>query len=225
MTASRSVVALEGVRKSWRTPGGGEVKALDLDSLVVEQGARLAILGPNGAGKTTLLHVVAGLLRPDAGKVTVLGQRIDRLAEARMDCFRAAHMGYLLHGARLLEGLSAEENVMVALLFAGAPRRKQRERAVEMLERFGVAHRSRHRPHALSAGERQRVALARALANDPALILADEPTSSLDADAAATLVRDLDALCREDGRTLLMVTHHRGEVLEGMDVLRLEKAP
>jgi len=218
------MVLLEGVRRTFRGPRRRRVVALEIDHLRVERGEQLAVLGPNGVGKTTLLHLVAGLLRPDEGEVVVDGQRLGRLTEARLDRFRARSVGYLLHGGRLLDGLSAEENVRAALHFAGVRGREQRTRAAAMLERFGVAHRAHHLPHALSAGEGQRVALARALANDPPLILADEPTSNLDGVAARHLVQELDTLCRDEGRTLVMVTHREDEVGAGATVLRLGAA-
>lgn len=209
MTASGPMVRLERLRRSFRGPGGKAIPVVAIDELRVEHGAGLLLLGPNGTGKTTLLHLVAGLLRPDAGRIEIDGRDIVALSESRRDRWRGATVGYLLQGSTLLEGLTAEENVMAAMLLRGVPVRQQRSRARLLLERFDVAQRARHRPAAMSGGERQRVALARAVANDPPLVLADEPTASLDEASAASLVAHLAEL-RGEGRTIVVATHHPG---------------
>lgn len=206
------MIRLRDIRRRFRCPGGAEFVAVDVPRLDLAAGERLVVTGPNGAGKTTLLHLLSGLLRVDEGRVEVAGHDLGALREPQLDRFRGRTVGYLLQRPLLLEGLSAEHNVMAAMLFAGASRAAQRERARELLERLGVDHRSRHRPSALSGGERQRVALARALANDPALLLADEPTAALDPSGAAQLLGDLDRLVREGGRTLVLVTHRPDEI-------------
>jgi len=216
------MVLLRAVSRSFRAPGGQRLCALQLAKLQLEAGEALLVTGANGAGKTTLLHVVAGLLRPDRGLVQIAGQDLTKLTESRLDRVRAHTVGVLHQRAQLLDGLTAAENVMAALLFAGVPRRKQRRRAAELLERFGVAHRARHFPPAMSGGERQRVALARALANDPPLLLADEPTAALDADSAEQLVEELARLRREEKRTLLVVTHEPQLFGQGYRHLELE---
>jgi putative ABC transport system ATP-binding protein len=217
------MVALIDVKRSFRAPGKKKIDALVLSGLRVERGARLVVTGANGSGKTTLLHLISGLLRPDSGHVVVDGQPLDQLKEPRLDRFRARTIGILLQGSGLLESLTAEENVMAAMLFAGRwPRREQRERAEELLGRFGVDHRARHLPAAMSGGERQRVALARALANDPPLILADEPTASLDTPSAKRLTAELVSFCGEEGRTLIAATHHPDLFGPGAEEFRLE---
>ena len=202
------MVELRGVRRSFARPGGGRVVALELSELVVPRASLCALVGPNGAGKSTLLHLVSGLLRPDQGLVRVAGVTLLRQPEATLDRFRARNVGYLLQGGQLMDCLSAEENVMAALLFAGQPRARQRRCAGELLDELGVAHRARHLPAALSGGERQRVALARALANSPPLLLADEPMASLDTQGASALSLLLRSLVRERGMTVLVATHH-----------------
>lgn len=202
------MVSLRGVERSYPRPGGGRLVALRVGELQVPRGGSLAVTGRNGTGKTTLLHVISGLLRPDKGTVEVDGQDLGRLQEARLDRFRARRVGYLLQGGQLMECLTAEENVMAPMLFAGKPRSIHRARARELLERFGVAHRARHHPSELSGGERQRVALARALANDPLLLLADEPLAALDPDAAERIAALLEDLRLRDHITLVVVTHH-----------------
>ena len=218
---SKSIVMLDKVRHGFRGPGRKRFVVLSIDKLKLRRGQGLLVLGPNGAGKTTLLHLISGLLRPDHGRVWVEGRALDTMSEAKLDRMRARTIGYLLQGSALLEGLTAVENVMAPMLFAGTPRRKQRERAMELLDRFDVTHRARHLPPTLSGGERQRVALARALANDPPLLLADEPTSGLDGPSAERLAVELAAI-REEGRSLVIVTHHPDYFDEGMDRLTLE---
>jgi len=223
MTDADPAVQLEQVRRSYRTPDRQRLVAVEIEALTVPPGGGLAVVGPNGSGKTTLLHLVAGLLRPDAGTVRVAGKALGGLREHELDRFRARHVGYLVQGAPLLDGLSAWENVAVAMLFAGQGGGRARRRAEELLDRLGLLHRARHQPHALSGGERQRVALARALANDPALVLADEPTASLDADAARQVAGELDRL-RGDGKAVVVVTHQRDELGPDWEELALPPA-
>ncbi len=208
------MIELRGVLRSFPRPGrrrGGFLPVLDVPTLDVAAGTCLRVRGPNGVGKTTLLHLLAGLLRPDAGTVRIAGTDIVGLGEAQLDRFRARGVGYVLQNAWLLDGLSARENVAAALLFGGAARGGRMKRAEALLDRLGVGHRAAHQPHQLSGGERQKVALARALANDPPLLLADEPFASLDRAAADGLARDLESLVREEGRTLVLVSHGVGE--------------
>jgi putative ABC transport system ATP-binding protein len=217
------MVALVDVKRTFRAPDRKKIDALNIPRLRVERGIRLVVTGPNGSGKTTLLHLISGLLRPDSGHVVVDGQRLDQLKEPRLDRFRARTVGVILQGSGLLESLTAEENVMAAMLFAGRwRRREQRKRAAELLGRFGVDHRARHLPAAMSGGERQRVALARSLANDPPLILADEPTESLDTPSAKQLTAELISFCSQENRTLIAATHHPGLFGPGTEELRLE---
>jgi len=191
--------------------------------LVVRRASCVVIHGANGSGKTTLLHLIAGLLRPDGGTIVIAGTDLDGLGEAALDRFRARTIGYLLQGAPLIEGLSAEENLRAAALFAGR-RADAPPRASELLELVGMSHRARHRPHELSGGERQKVALARALVADPPLLLADEPLASLDPAAAAEMAALLDRQVVEHGRTLLAVTHATDPLASVTDQLRLGAA-
>ncbi len=202
------MIRLQKLRRTYRAPDGSTIEALNIAELELSQGESLVVTGANGSGKTTLLHVLSGLLRPDDGSIHVGGQDLSRLKEAQLDRFRAQTVGYLLQGAHLMDSLTAEENVAAAMLFCGRPRREQRRRTAELLERFGVAGRASHLPGELSGGERQRVALARALANDPPLILADEPGAALDPTGEAWLAEELGALASDEQRTLVVVTHH-----------------
>ncbi len=216
------MVEARGLRRVYPKPGGGRVVALELAELAVPRGSLYAVVGANGTGKTTLLHLVSGLLRPDRGVLRVGGVALGGLKEQVLDRFRARNVGYLLQGAQLMDCLTAEENVMAGQLFAGRSVRKQRERASELLARFGVEHRARHLPAALSGGERQRVALARAVANRPPLLLADEPLASLDRAASNQLIALFRQLVTEHGLTVLVATH-RSERLEPDGLLELRK--
>lgn len=208
------MIRLRELRRTFVAPGRRTLTAVDVPRLDLARGGRLLVTGPNGAGKTTLLHLLSGLLRPDSGRVEVDGQELSQLKEPQLDRFRAARVGYLPQQIHLLDGLTAAQNVMAPMLFAGVPRREHAPRAHALLERFSVEHRARHLPSALSGGERQRVALARALACSPSLLLADEPTAGLDPDGREQLAEDLERLQRDDGLTLVVVTHRPGD-LEG----------
>jgi putative ABC transport system ATP-binding protein len=212
------MVEARGLRRGFTRPGGGRVEALTIDELLIPRARLCAVVGPNGAGKTTLLHLISGLLRPDAGTIRVGGVDLHGLPESALDRFRARNVGYLLQGGQLMDCLTAEENVMAALGFAGLARARRRGRAAELLEQHGVAHRARHLPAALSGGERQRVALARALANHPPLLLADEPLASLDRQGSEQLSGLLRGLARDRGITVVVVTHHPDHLQPDMTV-------
>jgi len=170
----------------------------------------VAIHGPSGCGKSTLLHVIAGLLAPQRGSVTVCDKQLTSLGESDLDHFRAAHIGYIFQDFNLLQGYSALENVLLGMTFSR--QKADRHRAMELLQRVGLSHRMKHRPSHLSIGERQRVAIARALARKPELILADEPTGSLDPVHAREVVLLLKEACREHGCSLIVVSHDPGVV-------------
>jgi putative ABC transport system ATP-binding protein len=202
-----AVVRLDRVRKAYPSRDGAAVEVLRIAHWEVPAGSEWAVVGPSGSGKTTLLHLLAGLRTPDEGTVEILGTSLGSLAEAARDRFRGRSIGIVFQGLNLLPSLTARENVLAATLLAGRRSRDDGPRADRLLERVGLAHRARHRPAELSLGEQQRVALARALLPRPALLLADEPTGSLDParrDDAVALLRDA---AREEGATLLVVTH------------------
>jgi ABC-type lipoprotein export system ATPase subunit len=164
--------------------------------------------GRSGSGKTTLLNIIAGVSLPTRGTIRVGETDPFALSEARRDRFRAEHVGYVFQTFNLLSAFSAVENVMLAMMFADAvPARLQRPRATELLARLGLSERLAHKPAQLSRGEQQRVAIARALANSPPLILADEPCASLDASTASEVLAIFLAVCRQDEKTLLLVSH------------------
>jgi putative ABC transport system ATP-binding protein len=172
----------------------------------VAQGEAVAVMGPSGSGKSTLLNLVAGLDRPSAGAVTVAGQRIDALSETRLARYRRRQVGMIFQFFNLLDDLTVADNVLLPAQLAGTPRRKARARCAELLDQLGIGKYRDTYPGRLSGGERQRVAIARALVNDPAVLLADEPTGAVDTrtgEEIGQLLLQLNAA----GQTLVLVTH------------------
>ena len=182
-----------------------ETHALRDFSLKVGAGEFVAVTGPSGCGKSTLLNLVGALDRPDSGAILVGGERVDELRDQAE--YRAATVGFVFQFHNLVPVLSAAENVQVPMIGRGRSRAERERRARELLGEFGLAHRARSRPPTLSGGERQRVALARALANEPRLLLADEPTGALDSDTAAQVLALVRRLQAERGMTVLLVTN------------------
>jgi ABC-type lipoprotein export system ATPase subunit len=184
----------------------GLVRALDGIDLDVAEGETLAVMGPSGCGKSTLLHLLGGLDRPSGGEVWLAGRRIDDMSERALAHLRRSAIGFVFQAFHLMEELTAQENVELAALLAGRSSREARHRASELLELVGLAERSTHLPSALSGGQRQRVAIARALANQPLVVLADEPTGNLDSAATLDVLRLFEQL-RTRGQTFVIVTH------------------
>jgi ABC-type lipoprotein export system ATPase subunit len=200
-----SVLRTVGLRKHY---GKAEslVRAVDDVNLEIARGEALAVMGPSGCGKSTLLHLLGGLDRPSGGEVWLAGKRVDGLSERSLAGMRRREIGFIFQSFHLMDELTAIENVELPALLAGRSPRQARRRALELLEQVGLADRGRHLPAALSGGQRQRVAIARALANEPLVVLADEPTGNLDSAATLEVLRLLDRL-HTAGLTLVIVTH------------------
>jgi predicted ABC-type transport system involved in lysophospholipase L1 biosynthesis ATPase subunit len=199
-------VRLHDVAKSYPA-GAAPVHALQGVSLDVRRGERVGLLGKSGSGKSTLLNLLAGLDRPSAGVIEVGGRDLGRLGANELAHYRLTAVGMVFQAYNLIAARTALENVELPLVFAGRPPAERRAAARRALERVGLGHRLGHRPAELSGGEQQRVAIARALVNHPAVVLADEPTGNLDSDTAAEVMDLLGERVRDEGTTLLLVTH------------------
>ena len=182
------------------------VHALRGVSLIVQNREYVAIVGPSGCGKSTLLNLLGVIDRPTSGELSIAGERVDRLSDARATEFRLRRIGFVFQRFYLMQALTARENVELPLAEAGMAGAERRDRALDLLDYVGLRKRERHRPSQLSGGEQQRVAIARALANRPALLLADEPTGELDARTGAEMIALFDRL-NSDGTTIVVVTH------------------
>jgi putative ABC transport system ATP-binding protein len=201
-----SAVELRHVIKRYKR-GKQSVEVLHKLDLDVPAGEFLALMGPSGSGKTTLLNLIGGLDRPDEGSIAVNGQRVDSMSDSQLAKWRSRHVGFVFQFYNLMPMLSAERNVELPLLLTNlsAAQRKANVRAA--LEIVGLAERARHKPSELSGGQQQRVGIARALVSDPTLLVCDEPTGDLDRQTAVEILDLLQVLNREQGKTIIMVTH------------------
>ena len=196
---------LKDVHKSFVQPDGTQLPILDIGEFHVGVDEQMVLVGRSGSGKTTLLHVIAGISRPDSGRVKVDDWEITLFSEAECDRFRAERIGYVFQTFNLLPGFSALENVLLAMRFVRG--RPDKTRARQLLDRVGLGHRITHKPAMLSVGEQQRVAVARALANRPKLLLADEPTANVDAGNQQQVLDLIRQTCKEQNVSLVLVTH------------------
>jgi putative ABC transport system ATP-binding protein len=187
--------------------GATVVRALDGVSIDVQEGEFVGLLGTSGSGKSTLLNLIAGLDRPTSGSLRIFGQDLARMSSEELSVHRRRNVGIIFQSFNLVSTMSAAENVALAMMFAGAARAERDANASRLLEAMGLGGRQQHRPKELSGGEQQRVAIARALANDPRLLLADEPTGNLDSRTTREIMTLLKTLNARDGKTIIMVTH------------------
>jgi lipoprotein-releasing system ATP-binding protein len=200
-------LALSGVRKVFHQ-GGVELTVLNGIDLALRSGELVALVGPSGAGKSTLLHLAGLLERPDGGEVRIEGQECGGLSDERRTLLRRSALGFVYQFHHLLPEFSALENVMIPQMIAGVSRGAARDKAAALLQRVGLAERLGHRPARLSGGEQQRVAIVRALANDPRILLADEPTGNLDHATAEGVMGTLIEVTRATGLAALIATHN-----------------
>ncbi|WP_338496797.1 ABC transporter ATP-binding protein [Delftia tsuruhatensis] len=202
--SATSAIRLVGVSKSYRK-GGETVHALSDVSLEIGERGMVAIVGPSGSGKSTLLHMMGGMDEPTEGDVIVAGQTVNRLSQQELTRFRRQTVGFVFQTFNLIPNLTALENVALPMEFNGVPKAARLAWGTSLLERFNLGQRLKHRPHELSGGEMQRVAIARAVANEPRLVLADEPTGNLDSRSGRIVYELLREIARE--RTVIVVTH------------------
>ena len=200
------LVRVAGVSKFFRR-GSEEIHVLEGLDLDVPKGDFLALMGPSGSGKSTLLNLIGGLDRPNKGEVIVNGERIDRLPQRKLAAWRARHVGLVFQFYNLLPVLSAARNVELPLLLTHLSKADRKKHVETALEVVGLSHRMRHLPGELSGGEQQRVGIARGIVTDPTLILCDEPTGDLDRKSGDEILDLLQALNRQHGKTIIMVTH------------------
>ena len=224
------LLELRDVTKDYKL-GKTIVHALRGLDLHIEKGEIVAIMGPSGSGKSTLMHILGCVDVPTSGEATIEGTQIPSLNERQLVALRGRKIGFVFQTFNLMQTLSAQQNVELPMIFQGIRKKERAQRAVELLTKVGLADRVHHRPNELSGGERQRVAIARALANDPEILLADEPTGNLDSESGGTILELLKQLSTEYGKTVIIVTHdpdaaaiatrtirlHDGRVVEEVD--------
>ena len=204
--AAEPIVVVEHLSKSYQR-GDQVVPVLTDINLTIGRGDFVALMGPSGSGKSTLLNLIAGIDKPDGGRLAIAGEDITQLSESALAGWRAATVGFIFQFYNLMPVLDALGNVELPLLLTPLSRRERRERAALMLELVGLGDRMDHYPNELSGGQQQRVAIARAIVTDPLLVIADEPTGDLDRTSAADILKLLDRLNSEMAKTIVMVTH------------------
>ena len=216
------IVEIRELSKIYRQ-GDINVTALNSVSLDIARGEFVVLMGPSGSGKSTLLHIIAGIDRATTGKVLVQGINVANLNESELADWRNQNVGFVFQSFNLIPVLTAFENIELPLLLTALNRRQRREQVQTAMDLVGLGDRGHHRPDQMSGGQQQRVAIARALVTDPALIVADEPTGNLDSKSAADALGILQALSRDAGKTVIMVTHDPKAASFGTRSLHLEK--
>ena len=205
-TTDSTLIRIADVEKNYRR-GSEEVHVLTGLNLTVQRGEFLALMGPSGSGKSTLLNLIGGLDRPTRGMVDIGGDRIDELSDRKLASWRARHVGFVFQFYNLIPVMTAERNVDLPLLLTHLSKSDRRAHVATALQIVGLGHRTKHYPRQLSGGEQQRVGIARAIVTDPTLLLCDEPTGDLDRKSGDEILGLLQALNREHGKTIIMVTH------------------
>lgn len=217
-----TLIRVDNVHKSF-TRGSETLHVLDGLSLEIARGSFEALMGPSGSGKSTLLYLIAGLDKPTSGMIEVGGKRIDQMSEGGLAAWRANTVGFVFQSFNLMPVLTAAENVELPLLLTPVPASERKQRAQTALRVVGLEDRMGHFPRQLSGGQEQRVAIARAIVNDPEIIVADEPTGDLDRKSAEDVLKLLETLNRELGKTILMVTHDPAAAERATVVRNLDK--
>jgi putative ABC transport system ATP-binding protein len=218
----KPVVEIKGLTKIFQRDSFA-VPALENVNLQVDEGEFLCLMGPSGSGKSTLLHIIAGIDRPTAGELRVLGEDVAHVSEDRLAAWRNSHVGFVFQTFNLIPVLTAYENVELPLLLTKLSSAERRKHVVTALELVGLQDRIHHYPRQLSGGQEQRVAIARAIVTDPTLIMADEPTGDLDARSAEEILDILSRLNRDFRKTIIMVTHDPNAARHATVIRYLEK--
>jgi putative ABC transport system ATP-binding protein len=201
-----ALVRIQQVSKNFHR-GSEDIHVLDRLDLEVQEGEFLALMGPSGSGKSTLLNLIGGLDRPSSGSVVIGDQPIDRLSDRQLAAWRARHIGFVFQFYNLMPTLNAERNVELPLLLTHLSKSKRKEHVKVALDVVGLSHRTKHYPRTLSGGEQQRVGIARGIVTDPTILLCDEPTGDLDRKSGDEILSLLQALNKDHGKTIIMVTH------------------
>ena len=214
-----TMIKLTNLEKIYRT-NEIETVALENVNMEVEKGEFLSVMGPSGCGKSTLLNIMGLLDLPTSGRVEIAGTDTAGMDDKTLAAFRNQRLGFVFQSFHLINSLNVLDNVELPLLYRKVPAKERRERALAVLEKVGLSHRTRHFPTQLSGGQCQRVAIARAIVGDPDIILADEPTGNLDSKMGIEVMDILHKLNREDGRTIVMVTHNEAQARQTSRVVR-----
>ena len=214
-----AMIKLTGINKIYRT---NEIETLALENvnLDVEKGEFVSIMGPSGRGKSTLLNIMGLLDAPSSGKIEINGTSVENMKDKELAAFRNKTLGFVFQSFHLINSLNVIDNVELPLLYRKMPAKERTRLAKEVLERVGLSHRMRHMPTQLSGGQCQRVAIARAIVGNPEIILADEPTGNLDSKMGAEVMELLHKLNKEDGRTIVMVTHNEEQAKQTSRTIR-----
>lgn len=214
-----SIIRLSGVSKTYRTKEI-ETQALENVNLEVDKGEFMSIMGPSGCGKSTLLNIIGLLDKPTTGTIEIAGTNLDGISDRRLAAFRNANLGFVFQSFHLINSINVIDNVEDPLLYRSISSRERRRLAREVLERVGLSHRMKHYPSQLSGGQCQRVAIARAIVGNPGIILADEPTGNLDSKMGQEIMDILHGLNKDDGRTIVMVTHNESQAVKTDRIIR-----
>lgn len=213
------MITLRNINKIYRTDEI-ETQALENVNLQIDKGEFVSVMGPSGCGKSTLLNIVGLLDTPTSGTVTIAGTDATGMKDSDLAAFRNKELGFVFQSFHLIDSLNVIDNVMLPLLYRKSSASEREKLAKAVLERVGLSHRMRHRPSQLSGGQCQRVAIARAIVGNPEIILADEPTGNLDSKMGAEVMELLHQLNREDGRTIMMVTHNEEQAEQTDRIIR-----
>ena len=215
-----AIIQLSEINKIYRTDEI-ETQALENVNIDIEKGEFVSVMGPSGCGKSTLLNIIGLLDTPTSGTVEISGTQVTGMSDKKLSAFRNKTLGFVFQSFHLINSLNVMDNVEIPLIYRGGMSASARhERARQVLERVGLTHRLRHMPSQLSGGQCQRVAIARAIAGNPEIILADEPTGNLDSKMGAEVMSLLHQLNREDGRTIVMVTHNEQQAQQTDRIIR-----